>query len=119
MPTDVSSGVVSGDALSVRPQDLIGQEAYRWTGLDFDRYWNAIQDDTPMLKCFSKDGMNLEGVKKAFNTDWYDEELSEFIIDSVEDLYGFQMLCNQNVTFEGKTVKLANDIIVNEGKATD
>jgi len=119
-PTDSVSGSMVGDALGLKKSWLIGQEAYRWTELDFNQYWSAIADKTPELKYFSKETpMNLDGVKKAYNFDWYDEEAKDYIIDSVEDLYGLAMLCNQNVTFESKRIKLANDIVVNEGNATD
>ncbi len=118
--TDSVSGSMVGDALAFNPKWFVGQEAYRWTDLDFNRYWSAVADKTPELKCFSKEtALDLEGVQKAYNMDWYDEEARDYIIDSVEDLYGLSMLCNQNVTFEGKNVKLAKDIVINEGKATD
>ena len=119
-PTDAISGSMIGDALGLNQNWLIGQEAYRWTELDFNKYWSAIPEKTPELKCFATaTPINLEGVKKAYNMDWYDEEAKDYIIDSGEDLYGLAMLCNQNVTFESKRLKLANDIVVNEGKATD
>ena len=119
-PTDAISGSMVGDALGLNEKWLIGQEAYRWTELNFNSYWSAVADKTPELKYFTQEkALNLEGVKKAYNMDWYDEEAKDYTIDSIEDLYGLQMLCNQNVTFESKRIKLAKDIVVNEGKATD
>jgi len=118
--TDSVSGSMTGDALAFNPDWFLGIEAYRWTELDFNQYWSAVDEKTPELKIFSTEkALDLNGVTKAFDTDWYDEEAKDYIIDSVEDLYGLSMLCNQNVTFEGKMLKLAKDIVINDGKATD
>ncbi|MBQ8802374.1 MAG: hypothetical protein IJZ53_01905 [Tyzzerella sp.] len=49
---------------------------------------------------------------------WYDESGEEFIITTVEQLYGFAQL-SENYDFNNQTVKLGTDIVVNRGDAED
>lgn len=54
---------------------------------------------------------NYDGVAPdAPNTDWYDENATEYTLDSAEDLLGFAQKVNSGVNFKGKTVKLGADI---------
>ena len=50
-------------------------------------------------------------------TKWYDENptADEFTISTPEQLAGLAQLVNGGNTFEGKTITLANDIVLNEG----
>lgn len=78
-------------------------------------YWSMTADGAPVLTSFS-DMVKCETL--GFNTDWYDENKSEYVLQSEADLYGFAALSKTN-SFEGKTIKLANDIEVNKGDASN
>ncbi len=50
------------------------------------------------------------------NTDWYgDGSVSVFTINTAEQLAGLAELVNEGNSFDGKTIKLGNNIILNEG----
>lgn len=55
-----------------------------------------------------------DGTKASKDTSWYNDNDAEFVILTSADLYGFQSLSADN-TFEGKTIYMASDIIVNSG----
>ena len=55
---------------------------------------------------------NLAGI------DWYDVNKKEFVISTEEELYEFATLSDY-YDFEGQTIKLGADIVVNEGNAED
>ena len=55
---------------------------------------------------------NLLGVK------WYNETDTEFTINTADELYEFAKLSNF-YTFEGQTIYLGADIVINEGNASD
>ena len=44
------------------------------------------------------------------NAYWYDENESEFLVGTIEDLRGIAELVNNGTDFEGKTITLSNDI---------
>ena len=49
------------------------------------------------------------------STDWYgDGSASEFTVSTAEQLAGLASLVNEGTSFEGKTIKLGADIILNE-----
>jgi len=111
-------GTHDGGPIDMPKSQMTGVEAYRWTGLDFDTYWAAIDGSTPVLKYFTDSAMNLEGVVKAYDISWYNKDFSMFTIKTKEQLYGLWFLsCGNN--FENKTISLGTDIVVNEGKASD
>ena len=56
---------------------------------------------------------------RPVNTTWYDADKSEFILKTMDELYGLATLCNAGNTFAGKTIKLGADIKLNSGKASD
>lgn len=95
---------------------LKGYDAVSFTTLNFNKYWAVDVDGTPMLKCFAKSVPSVAG-RIVPNTSWYNEKKTEFVLTTVEQLYGFSVLANSGITFEGKTVKLGNDITVNTGDA--
>ena len=53
----------------------------------------------------------------SVNTDWYTGHESDpsYTITTPEQLAGLAQLVNGDNTFEGKTITLANDIVLNEG----
>ena len=111
-----SAARITGNVICMSEEALSGFSSYKWTELDFDKYWTVVVDKTPVLKYFAKDQVSIEGIAKGFNTAWYDEEATTYIISSREDLYGMQMLA-MTTDFAGKTFKLRNDIVINEGDA--
>lgn len=71
------------------------------------------------LKSFSEILMQVDP-SKAWSNDqkdisWYDSDNTEFTISTAAQLAGLAKLVNEGTdTFEGKTVKLANDIVIND-----
>ena len=53
------------------------------------------------------------------DTDWYNDTDTEFTITTAEQLAGLAELVNNGNTFSGKTVKLANDIVLNDVSNAD
>jgi len=97
--------------------DLItGKNGYRFTTLDFDKYWAAREAETPILKSFTGVAINLNGVARMIDTNWYDASKTVYELEDKEDLYGFAIL-SMGTNFKGKTVKLKYTITVNEGDA--
>ena len=75
------------------------------TGFDFADTWAVVEGNTPVLKSF---------YDIMIDTSWYDEDEDTFVLYDKADLYGFTMLSKEN-NFEGKTIKLGADIVVNAG----
>ena len=109
---------VKGKILVVSENEIKGYSGYQWTLLDFDKYWAVVLSDTPILKSFATEVPSLSGVDKMLDLSWYDENADTYILKDKGDLYGFAMLSTEN-TFKGKTVKLGNDIKINEGNASE
>ena len=108
----------TGGVIPVAEEKLLGIEGYRWTGLDFENYWSTVEKGTPVLKWCGETTQTLDGVKKAFDTSWYSSGKKQFVIDSVEDLYGFVYL-SYGKDFLNTTVSLGADLVLNEGNAAD
>ena len=104
-----------GACNSVTEAGLEGYRACYMTTLDFSKYWTAVSNGTPMLKTFAKTVLKANGYKQP-DTSWYKRSASTYVLDSVEDFYGFAALTTYN-GFAGKTVKLGADITVNSGNA--
>ena len=112
------SGTINSYPIELYARELVGTKAYQWTNLDFNKYWTIIEDETPILQCFAEKVPSVAGLEKAFDTSWYTEGASEYVITDRADLYGFYMLSASN-TFTGKTIKLGADIVINDGNAKD
>ena len=108
------SGQLTGNVIPRYKEMLEGESGYQWTDLDFDSYWSCVQDGTPTLKYFTKSEMNLANVKKRVDTSWYKQGKSEYILKDEADFWGFAML-SASTNFEGTTIKLDTDIVLNEG----
>lgn len=103
----------------VYPTELIsGYGAYQWTTLDFDTYWAVVKEDTPMLQTFADEVPKLSGIEKCYDDSWYNEFATEFTISTLEEFYGFYIL-SANDNFEGKTIYMGDDLVVNDGKASE
>jgi len=109
---------ISGGALVLAKEKLIGVEGYRWTTLDFEKYWVAIDKSSPALKSFAGKKINVKGVAKMVDVSWYNAKKDVFVLKDVADLYGLAYLSANN-NFAGKTVKLDADMVVNTGNASD
>ena len=110
-------------------EQLKGTAAYQWTTLDFeddteaegetainDKYWVLVSGDYPALKAFNNtnDSTLLNAAKALINYGWYAEDASEYVIDTAQQLYGFNEYCNEdNDYFAEKTIKLDADITLN------
>ena len=106
----------TGNAVHIYGDDLIGEKAYQWTNLDFQRYWTITKDDTPVLRCFADKVESVEGLVKEVDISWYDANVSTYTITTREQLYGLAYLSASN-DFSGKIINLGADIVVNNGKA--
>lgn len=67
---------------------------------------------------FNKEEVKENVVKYEWNTAWYDESAEEYVITTKEELFGLAEL-SETIDFKGKTIKLGNDIVINEGNAKD
>ncbi|MBR4769012.1 MAG: hypothetical protein IK088_08560, partial [Lachnospiraceae bacterium] len=113
--SSVATGI-QGGAVGMARSKMIGKDAYSWLVLDFDNYWTTKEESTPLLQAFADKIETYEGVVKIFNVDWYDENQTEFEIHTLGELFGFALL-SYGTNFAGKTVKLAEDIVINEDHA--
>ena len=88
-----------------------------------DGTWVAMKEDGFLqLKSFA-DKNQIDGLTNVArsttttitaDTSWYNNSDTEFTINTAEALYGLAELCNGGNTFEGKTIKLGKDIVVNK-----
>ncbi|MBQ7247246.1 MAG: hypothetical protein IJS22_04050, partial [Lachnospiraceae bacterium] len=111
---DAVNGELSGQALPVIKERLIGINGYKWTTLDFDNYWTAREGACPAPKSLAGSGLSTASAERMIDTSWYSQDKKEYTIDSVKALMGFQMLSFAD-SFAGKTVKLGADINMNPG----
>lgn len=72
-------------------ESLKGYGACYLTTLDFSKYWTPVSDGTPVLKTFASKLLGTNGNKTA-DTSWYKKNAKTYVLDSVEDLYGFAAL---------------------------
>ena len=116
-PVGSTAGTQSGTAMVYPEERIKGNGGYQWLNLDFDQYWAVVEDGTPILKCFAETVPSIEGIKRGFNVDWYDDKKTEYDIHTMEDLYGLAILTYQT-DFTGKKIRLHADITLNEGDAS-
>jgi hypothetical protein len=89
-----------------------------YTNLNFKEYWSAIEGKTPELTSLTT-GKKLDvDDSMKLDTSWYTGNQSAYTIDSVGELYGLAEL-SQNNSFANVTIKLAKNITVNTGKASE
>jgi len=108
------------DIVRLAEADLIGTNGYFNTALSFyangKGYWVAQTDKTPVLKSFAKGKTLAVGGLRA-DISWYSKDKDVYTIKNAGQLYGLRLL-SESLDFKGKTIKLANDIVVNEGNAS-
>ena len=109
------------DIVRLPKADLIGTNGYFNTGLEYFEngkgYWVAQEDKIPMLKTFAE-GKSLATGGLRVDISWYDKNEDVYTIKNAAQLYGLRQL-SANTDFKGKTIKLANDVVVNEGNAEE
>ena len=111
-----ANGSMKGSAVVQNESTLTGYNAYKWTDLDFENYWAVVEEGTPILKSFAKEVPSLDGIEKGYDISWYKASESEYLIKNAKQLYGLAILSYSN-DFIGKSIYLANDIVLNEGDA--
>lgn len=100
--------------------EINGNGGYKWTTLDFDKYWATRTEDVPVLLAFTDGASSVAGIDRMIDLSWYDENSDEYVITTKEQLYGFNVLCDkEHDYFAGKTVKLGANITLNSGAAAD
>jgi len=108
------------DVIRLAEKDLQGTNGYFNTGLSFysngKGYWVAQANQTPVLKSFAT-GKALAVGGLRVDLSWYSKDKDVYTIKNANQLYGLRLL-SESLDFKGKTIKLANDIVVNEGNAS-
>jgi hypothetical protein len=75
----------------------------------------VLLDDNLPSSSSSSGEQEISGVwNGTANTSWYNASQSVFTITTAEQLAGFAKLVNEGNSFEGKTVKLGNNIALND-----
>ena len=112
----------SGDAQIMNGLYMTGTSGYVYSGLDYGKYWTALDGKTPELSYFSDkitgEKVSLKGVERK-DTSWYDADKKTYVLKDRADLFGFTYLLNSGNTFKGKTITIGEDIEVNDGDAAD
>jgi len=88
---------------------ISGTNASTILGLSEENSAWTFTDDVPELKIYAK---------HAYDISWYNDNDSEFTISTAAELYGFAFL-SRSKNFAGQTIKLADDIVLNEGNAEE
>ena len=103
--------LINAEATALFPA-LAGETKSAWVN---DIGYNATDRGTPILASFAEWWLarqpETELAERA-DTSWYNDNDTEFILDSAAELYGFATLGQTN-SFEGKTIKLGKDIALN------
>ena len=118
---NTAGGSVKGLVKAIDANEISGMKGYQWTHLDFENNWAVVTKptaSTPILKAFAGEVPSVASVKRMIDVSWYDKDKTVYVIDSMEDLYGFGLM-SYNTNFEGKTVKLGKNITVNSGNAAN
>lgn len=93
-----------GDVIRMPEQYYLGTECYKWSLLDYEKYWSARKNDTPSLKYFEDQKLKKDGV--VADTSWYDADDKKLYIKDIQDFYGFSTLVRNGEDFKGQTVYL-------------
>lgn len=113
-----TEGTVKGILADIARQDAEGVDAYINTTLDFDNHWAVVEQDTPVLAYFTQNAPSIAGLERKYDLSWYDEKQTQLHISTVAQLNGFALL-SQAYGFSGQTIILDNDLVLNEGDASD
>lgn len=113
----------------VEKGEFLGRAAYFGTSLNFGENgsWALVKDGTPVLKAFTEEALPLPEVPEDVNIDWYTGvENATYILcestsdnaENVKELYGLAYLVSEGVTFDGRTVNLGADVVLNADAPT-
>jgi hypothetical protein len=84
-------GTQNGATIMLPESIITGVNGYKWTTLDFSKYWTAAKEDTPVLKSFSSTAKvqttSVENEKRMVDIAWYNDSKKELTIDTLEELY--------------------------------
>lgn len=82
-----------------------------YTSSNKNGHWVVRENAVPALKAFEDEWIDVA---------WYydNRDSNSYSIATAQELYGLSVLSQKN-SFEGKTINLTDDIIMNSGKATD
>jgi len=96
---------------------MVGADAFAMIGIDFTDAWVAKSGNGPELRSFASSTANIDTPKGQIYTGWYDGLSDTYTITTKGGLKGLSKLCEDDKAnyFQGKTVKLGADIILNEG----
>ena len=93
-------------------------EAQGWATAEYDSLRGVTvvtMNDTGKIYDIESDGSVGE---TSVITTWYTPEVEEFTLDTKEELNGLSTLVNSGETFEGKTIKLEEDLELEEEEWT-
>ena len=100
--TSVEESAITGEAATTGAEGLFAE--------DHAAYWSTVYYGTPVLTTF---------YDKKVDTTWYNGVVgSTYYLYDMQDLYGFSELADTK-DFAGMTLKLANDITVNEATSKE
>ena len=101
---------------SMQREQLTGMNGYRYTELDFNKYWSVDMNGTPILKSFAKKSPSVAGVQRMVDTTWYSADEKNLVLDSVADFYTFSLL-SVHTNYKDQNITLVTDVVLNEGDA--
>jgi len=107
LPTGGSGGAsyLATGVTDLTGTDIKGYKALDVMSLPFGTTWTIRENDIPTLTKFAGDAV-------IFDTSWYNDSDTEFVIDTAQELYGLAYISKTD-NFAGKTVKLGADITDN------
>jgi hypothetical protein len=115
-----NSQTVVYDCVRLDDEMLVGAEAYFYTSLNFKQYWAALSQKTPVLKTFATGKGKAVAVSgERSDISWYTPGKKEYTIKTAAQLYGLARLAFGGEKFEGVTIKLGADIVINTGNANE
>lgn len=108
---DSDSAIIPTETVNSHESYINMSELDYYTKSTPNGYWVVREDAVPALQTFTDQWIDVA---------WYYDNIDRdsYSIATAQELYGLSVLSQQN-SFEGKTINLTNDIVMNFGKATD
>ena len=103
---------INGTGTLLKEADLYGTWGCQNTLFDFENDWAARSNDVPGLKVFAGALLSVADTIRP-DTSWYDAEATDLEIQDAADMYGFMKLLAEGSTFEGQTVTVMADLVMN------
>ncbi|MBQ9393528.1 MAG: hypothetical protein IJU18_06020 [Oscillospiraceae bacterium] len=108
-------GTIDGGAIIKHERQMVGDNGYVFSQLNFDDYWTVVPGGTPVLQSFAESTPSVAGLKRRVDISWYDPDKTSYTINTIEQLYGLADVISGIDNMEGKTVRLGADITDNAG----